>query len=547
MARSLACLAAAGLVGAALTFPVDAQETPTFGETIDVRVVNIEVVVTDREGNRVSGLKPEDFRVKVDGKQVPVEYFSEIQEGRSVAPAGAQAGAAAGVRSVAAEGPVGTYYLVFIDDYFSIAPRRNEVLKAMKTELGRLGPDDRMAVVAYDGGRLAMLSNWSNSQSDLQGAFDRAMERKARGFDRLTERRDLDRNEQFAGTATADGGILDLSVTNVGLNLRESSYGETLVRQVRDAVGAAVSAMRGFGGPPGRKVMLLLSGGWPYSVQSSIRGSDDIPPSQELPSGESLYRVLTGTANLLGYTVYPVDVPGDQTLAADAEAPAAAEFASFREQEVEGSLHFIAKETGGKPLLNSNRNLALANAAGDTRSYYWLGFSPAWKRNDKLHSVKVEVARPGLELRYRTSFRDLSRKAEVSMKVESALLFGNLPGVLPMPMRLGRPARTKKGALEIPVTLGLPADLMTVLPAGGKFAAELELRFAASDANGNSSEIPVVPLKLSSAQPPTPGGFIRYETTLTLKGKADHLVAAVYDPLSGKVATAEAEVVAPQP
>jgi hypothetical protein len=375
------------------------------------------------------------------------------------------------------------------------------------------------------------------------------MDRKARGFDRLTERRSFVRDEQFAGRRIGDDAALDLSVANSGLSVREKSYGETLARQIQDTVGAAVGTMRAFGGPQGRKVMLLLSGGWPYSIQSSLRGSDNIPPTQELPNGEELYRELTGTANLLGYTVYPVDVPGDQTLAADAEAegPAAvAGLASLNEQEIEGSLHFIAKETGGKPLLNNNRNLALASAATDTRAYYWLGFSPAWQRNDKLHSVKVEVARPALDLRYRTSFRDLSKKAEVSMKVESALLFGNLPGGMAMPMRLGTPVKARKGGgVDIPVTLGLPANLMTALPAGGKYAVELELRFAASDANGNSSEIPVLPLKLSSAQPPKPGGFVKYETTLKLKGQADHLVAALYDPLSGKVATAQADLVAP--
>jgi hypothetical protein len=257
---------------------------------------------------------------------------------------------------------------------------------------------------------------------------------------------------------------------------------------------------------------------------------------------------LTGTANLLGYTVYPVDVPGVQTAAADVEAIAAStknDFVGFPEQEIEASLHFIAKETGGKAILNTNRMVALANAGADTRAYYWLGFSPDWQRNDKLHEVKLEARRSGLDLRYRTSFRDLSRKAEVSMKVESALLFGNFPGALPMPMRLGPPVRSKKGGWEIPVTLGLPADVMTVLPVDGKYAVQLELRFAASDANGNSSEIPVLPLNLASARPPTPGKFVRYDTTFKLRGKADHLVVAVYDPLSGKVATAEADIAAP--
>jgi hypothetical protein len=35
-----------------------------FGEQIDVRVVNVEVVVTDKQGNRVAGLRPGDFRTR---------------------------------------------------------------------------------------------------------------------------------------------------------------------------------------------------------------------------------------------------------------------------------------------------------------------------------------------------------------------------------------------------------------------------------------------------------------------------------------------------
>lgn len=75
--------------------------------------------------------------------------------------------------------------------------------------------------------------------------------------------------------------------------------------------------------------MLLLSGGWPFSVASFIRGNDGIPLSSELADGERSFRALTSTANLLGYTVYPVDVPSSQTLAADAEAAGPARFVRY--------------------------------------------------------------------------------------------------------------------------------------------------------------------------------------------------------------------------
>ncbi len=71
--------------------------------------------------------------------------------------------------------------------------------------------------------------------------------------------------------------------------------------------------------------------------------------------------------------------------------------------------------------------------------------------------------------------------------------------------------------LEIPITLGLPVDVLTIVPIDGKFAAEAELRFAASAKDGDKSEIPVNPLNLKSDKPPKAGGFVRYDTKVTLK------------------------------
>lgn len=542
------CLALAAPVAAWQAPPA---ETPSiYGEVIDVRVVNVEVVVTDRQSNRVQDLKPGDFRLTVDGKEVPIEYFTEVRGGQSVAAPVAEGTAApAGPPSAGTGGAVGTSYLLFVDDFFSVPFQRNEVLQSMKVQVAQLRPEDRMAIVAWDGGRIEVLSNWSGSQAQLTRALDAAMGRKARGLDRVTELRTFRNEMAFSQQTVGDEAPLSLEsrMTASGLSGPELNYAAVLERQVEGAVSATVSALRGFANPPGRKVLLLLSGGWPFSITSYIRGDGAIPTSREVPDGEQLLRPLSNTANLLGYTIYPVDVPGVGTAVATSEAEAPAALNSFTEQEIEGSLRFLAQETGGTPLVNTNRMAALAQTNADISSYYWLGFTPAWKKDDQRHKVDVKVTRPGLEVRSRTGFLDLSKKAEVSMMVESALLFGGFPGSAPLPVRLGQAVKTRKGAIEIPVTLGLPASIMTFVPNEGKLAAELELRVAASDENGNSSEMPVIPLKLASDKPPKEGGFVRYDTKITLKGKADNLVLAVYDPVSGKIATAQAKVPVPTP
>jgi VWFA-related protein len=519
-----------------------------FGEEIDVRVVNVEVVVTDARGERVKGLSAADFTLSVDGKPVAVDYFSEIRDGRPwAAPAapGAEAPPAGGVQPPAAA-TAGTNYLVFVDDYFAIAPQRDPVLEALRGSLGQMRPEDRMAVVAYDGGRLAQLSGWSGSRTQLDAALERALARKAHGFERITERRSFGRDEEFRSQIVADATPLDLNARGGDINEAQSAYGVTLIRQVQASAGAAVSAMRAFAAPEGRKVLLLLAGGWPYSARSLVTGGAGMP-RLELPEGDKVLEPLTSTANLLGYTIYPVDVPGPQTAGTDVEATApetgnALGSQLLSEQETEASLRFIAKETGGRPILDGDRAVALASASADTRSFYWLGFVPSRRGDDRAHRLKVDVRRPGLSVRSRSGFLDLSRQAEVSMRLESALLLGTFPGALSMPIKLGEPKRARRGQIELPVSLGLPVDLMTVVPVGDKYAVKLELRFAASDDNGATSQIPVVPITLTSATPPRPGGFVRHQTTVTLHGSAKHLVVAAYDPASDRVATAEVEL-----
>ncbi|MFL6231524.1 MAG: hypothetical protein ACJ76N_00150, partial [Thermoanaerobaculia bacterium] len=359
---------------------------------------------------------------------------------------------------------------------------------------------------------------------------------------------------------------------NPGLSLAEVAYGQVLAAQLEGAASAVVSAMRGSAPPAGRKVLLLLSGGWPFSLQSYVQpGRTSL--SRELPESLPALKALADTANLLGYTLYPIDVPGltssfasasfnpmdghpAQVFGADYGNPAdnprptvLTPIDSTAEREVEGTLLYLARETGGKPLLNGNRELALSLAGEDTRSYYWLGFTPSWQRDDGSHRVSVEMLGRGLKARSRRGFLDLSRPAEAAMKIESALLFGALPEGKPLGLRLGAPVKARgkeRGVTEIPVTLDIPASAVTLLPASdGRYKGEAELRIAALDDQGNQSTAPPIRVALSAAKPPSETGTVRYETKIFLRGRTTHVVAALYDPVTGEVAAGRVDVAAP--
>ncbi|HEY0511271.1 MAG TPA: VWA domain-containing protein [Thermoanaerobaculia bacterium] len=544
---ALPALLASLLPAAAQQPPAPAAGAPQsiFGEQIEVRVVNVEAVVTDRQGNRISGLTPGDFRLEVDGKPVPIEFFNEVRGGQAIAPAaGAESSPVKGLPSLAPGSPVGTSYLVFIDDFFSVTPRRDQLLQNLKTQISRLGPEDRMAIVAWDGSRIDMLSSWSNSERQLGAAIQKAIGLRANGVARMAELRTFQEGRRLSGATYEPGPRASFARQ---LDLQEIEFAARVAGQTERAVDAAVSALRGFASPPGRKVMLLLAGGWPFSATDYVVNNPNRPISErEVPPGEEIFRPLVDTANRLGYTLYPVDVPGIEGASVDASlaGPAPAGI-NLREQEHEASLLYVAEQTGGRALLNSASAELLQAVEADTRSYYWFGFTPAWKGNDKRHRVTVAVLPKGLKVRARNDFLDLSRKAETSMIVESAMLFGNSPDTRAIPVKLGTPVDSGRREMEVPVALAIPVDAITFVPIAGKYKSELELRVSVQDAGGNRAPVPVIPVVLSADEAPKTGTFVRYETRLKLRRTPHHLMLAIFDPLSGKILTAQADVAPP--
>src|SRR5258708_21743736 len=204
-----------------------------FGETIEVRVVNVEAVVTDRQGNRVPDLKLEDFRLEVDGKPVKVDYFSEVRGGQAIVR-GPGAASVPGLSDLAPGSGVGTSYLVFVDDYFSVGPRRDEVLRSLRDNLARLGPEDRMALVAFDGRHLHLLSSWSSSRRELAAAIEREIGTPTHGLERTVELRSFTSTDQHLGevdhTAAKDrilgeqDTVVGKVATRAGLTLEEERF-----------------------------------------------------------------------------------------------------------------------------------------------------------------------------------------------------------------------------------------------------------------------------------------------------------------------------------
>ncbi len=583
------------LLAAVLPAAAQQDDMPAvFSEVIDVRVVNIEVVVTDRDGERVHGLDASDFELLVDGERMPISYFTEIAESMAQGSAG---GAVAGVPNLDPNTPVGTNFLVFIDDLFSIQRDRNRVLDRLEEDLWLLHPADRVAAVAFDGKTIETLTAWTDSQDRFAEALDRARGRETYGLQRLSEQKMLEgdreaeailesvadlafggdeRREEITNQGSAPAGLggseaaelasADATVGQDGAGTQdvmgsslsglERRFARRLDQQLHRSVLAAVASMRSFSDQPGRKVMLLLTGGWPrspalFTVAAANESTINAAAAGDgyMMSEDELYGPLVSAANLIGYALYPVDLQGSNAdFAADASLSLGQDVgpdslgvtagALNREQIVQGTLEMLAHATGGVPMINAERDAALARAVEDTRSYYWLGFEPSRREDDAFHDVEVRlVDRDDLRVRNREGYVDISREREVAITVEAALLFGGQPAAQPLQVTFGEPVGSRRRRMSVPVEVAIPLDEVQLLPVGGMWRNELEVRVTAMDMNGNRADMSIEKIQIAGPEEPRPGQLFYYQTELRLRRREHTYVIAVYDPLTGTVLT----------
>ena len=307
--------------------------------------------------------------------------------------------------------------------------------------------------------------------------------------------------------------------------------------------------------------MLVLTDGW--GVPEYDNPNPFGPPP---PSIESIYGPLVHAANRLGYTLYPVDLAGlnprfiasplgigdvsvgyNAGAGTDSRSAQPSPFAPGQGQNAEWSqdaaFGYLAHATGGQPMINALRDIALAEAATDTRSYYWLGFQPPRNQDDEIHEIEVRLpGRADLRVRSRQSYLDLSKNAELTMMVEGSVLFGGAPGKETLAVSFGPPQRGRGRKVLVPMEIAIPLDDVELLPMGGRFANELEFRVTLINDGGERSDTPIQKVRISGTAPPPPGAVFVFETTLLLRSSEHRFVASVYDPLTGAVLSAQGTV-----
>jgi VWFA-related protein len=497
-ARPIAGLAFGLLLAAALPLAAQApsKQQPaeeTFGGAIDVSVVNLDVFVTDKKGQPVTGLRKEDFEVREDGK--PVEISNFFAESRGTAAPALAGPAAAATEKAAAERPVAQRLrlVVFVDDVNLSAANRSRILQSVQRFLHKeLKPGDEVMIVRYDQKldvRRQFTADLAVLDADLQAI--------------LKLPTDVRKYEQSLATAirgvrfSINGGEGSGTLAEAAIS---SWAGEESI-MVQGALDGLDSVVSWLAGLPGRKAILYVSDGLPlvpgldlFTIYSRAPQSTEAGKRISAMTAQKFdltprFRQLTAHASRNRVAFYPIEAFG--TRRSDDSL-----FDSVALVNRQDALRFLAEDTGGRALLNAaDVPGALARVSDDLGTYYSIGYQPRRQGDEAEHKIEVRVKSRGAQVRYRQWYRDKPAGEVVAEATLAVMRFG--PEDNPLEAAMEIVPGKKPG--ETLVRIRVPVSKLYLQPGDGSRQGQLRLYVVAS---GESSTTPVRQTKLVTVDVP---------------------------------------------
>ncbi|MDR1990759.1 MAG: VWA domain-containing protein, partial [Acidobacteriaceae bacterium] len=194
-------VAGAGVFVAGQTPSPQAPPTPTF--RVDVEYVEVDALVSDKNGQFVRGLTKDDFQVLEDGKPQSITNFSlvDIPIEQPTRPLFASAPIERDVQSN--ERPFdGRVYVMVLDDYHVDVTRTARVRASARQFIERnLGANDLMAII-FTGGRSQDAQEFTNNKRLLLAAVDHFTGQKLRSAT-LNRNDDYFRNQSVGSSDPA--------------------------------------------------------------------------------------------------------------------------------------------------------------------------------------------------------------------------------------------------------------------------------------------------------------------------------------------------------
>lgn len=535
-----------GQAPAAASQPI--ADASFFGESFEVRRINVEVYVVDGDGKRVTDLKAEDFRVFEDGVPVEITNFLAVAGGKPIEsssvmdpPAPEPEPVPEPVPAVAVEEEIPDerrQWVVLYVDNLHIRPfNRNKVLGHVRNFIRTLPRGTQAMLVSFD----KSLHVRESFTDDLDAVSQRTFElEELTGF--VVEKQN-NRDNTLKGIK---GSTRDIQAAGQEADF----YAKNAYNDVEQSVRGLDETIALLAGLPGRKSVVYISDGLEMRagedmfqlVQSQFstkRERSTFNLQLNRYDSRRLFQQLTARANASSVTVYTIDAVGLKAGGGQADTGGGG---STYEVDVTYQLNrqepllYMAEETGGLAAIGtSNFGSAFKNIAEDFTHYYSLAYEPRQTGDGRQHEIEVKVNRKGLKLRYRDGYRDKSSETRVAESTTAALLYGSGANPFGIDAKAFDLVESDAGML-LPVEVRIPIGKITMVQRGEIYYGKVRVALALLDDDGNKSpvdqkevpvEVPAADIEIARTK------FFVYAAQLRVGKGRQRMVVTVRDEFAG--------------
>jgi|GEM_PF-1519272 VWFA-related protein len=538
----------------------------SFGETTRVNVVNVEVMVTDKDGKPVRGLDRDTFQVLEDGQPVEISNFFTVDGGESQSLT-----TASGTAPTAPEEafpPVAPkpqeerklHLIVYVDNINLAEVSRSRAFARLREFLVENWRENAEVMLVSNERQLVVRHGFTPVPHDIFAALaemEKVVSQSAR-FDvdrraliRAIELIPIEEGSGLFGTKQREGsGGSDLDSS--GGNNRGGSQ-EELTEEVTRSAQAIKPQIRAFAqqrykavldslrtlarfvdlaaGLPGRKSIIYVSDGlslrpgqaiWEafanrFQVLGELGATTNPEAESRSTDATPAFQQLVRHANAQQVTFYTVDASlpaASQRNAAESQgsvgnfASWADSMATTEERNSEESLILMAEGTGGRyGLSNAAFASTLEGIFTDFDNFYSLGYvaDPVPDGQDRRIKVKLKDPKSPYRVRYRHSFRDKSLLEKAAESTRTALILDSFDNPLDVVLEAQTTVPTEAGdQFIVPLLVKVPLNKVILLPGEESHRAKVSLFLAVRDGQGRTSAVQhhLCPIQIPNAEMP---------------------------------------------
>jgi VWFA-related protein len=504
----------------------------------DVRLVVVDVSVTDSNGAPAKGLKAGDFQLKEDGN---LQKIAAAEEHAGLATAAQTPRATPGPDGTisASNKPVanaGIWNVLLFDQFNTTREDQAAALRQLKQFVKQLPPDQPVALVAM------------TSQIKILSSLDDG----AGGVARI-----LDKNGLAPSASLEPANIVGSGPPPSSPDVQAGVDVERQAQHAQKTLDNFSALARWLTSYPGRKNVYWLTGGFPLEGQPfGVAGYTQLTPTgpanhngQAIPMQEKTDKELEAAR----VAIYPIDASGvaPPEIVGETSANTQGNLLSIgklgdksidvkKDDQLKAAqateMQAIASATGGVASFNNDIVKALQDDFKRGGGYYAISYTPtdtAW--NGAYRKIHLAVEQPGYQLTYRQGYYAKDPQAPAAPTNDE----------FRMALRRGSPpesavlfsAKVSKAADSVSVEYAIESQTLRYQPdASGKLAANADCAVVAYDSNGKIVGTSLI--QFSSSVSPEQraalaNGTIHAKQTVAVKGEAASLMLGVRDETTG--------------